>query len=89
MALEELLLEEGWWPALKEQQRLEAQNHSQVKNEMARVRMQQLLFGSTITPDRHDDWLVWGMRLHHPISDGDLSLTNNYCSHSRQILETD
>ena len=40
MALEELLLEEGWWPALKEQQRLEALNHIQVENAMARVRMQ-------------------------------------------------
>ena len=56
LELEEEILEKGWWPGLKEQQRLEEQNHSQVENEMARVRMQQLLAGSQITPDRHGGW---------------------------------
>jgi hypothetical protein len=29
---------------------------------------------------------VWGMRLHHPFSDGDLLLTNTYCAQSCQVL---
>ena len=53
--VEEQILEKGWCPGLKEQQQSEQEHHSQVENEMARVRMQQLLSGGTaaITPDHH------------------------------------
>ena len=42
---EQELLEKGRCSGLKEQHRLEAANHSQVENEMARVRMQRFLEG--------------------------------------------
>ena len=42
---EEELLEKGRCAGLKAQHRLEAANHSQVENEMARVRMQRFLEG--------------------------------------------
>ena len=56
--VEEELLERGRWSGLREQQRLERQNHSEVENEMARIRMQQFLAGGTaaITPDHHGGW---------------------------------
>ena len=55
---EEELLEKGRCSGLKEQHQLEASNHSQVENEMARIRMQQFLSGGTaaITPDQYGGW---------------------------------
>ena len=52
--VEEELLEKGRCAGLKEQHRLEASNHSQIENEMARIRMQQFLSGgaAAITPDQ-------------------------------------
>ena len=56
--VEEEILEQGRWSGLREQHRLERQNHSEVENEMARIRMQQFLVGGTsaITPDQHGPW---------------------------------
>ena len=56
--VEEEILEQGRWSGLREQHRLEQQHHSQVENEMARIRMQQFLAGGTsaITPDQHGTW---------------------------------
>ena len=45
--LEEEILEQGRWSGLREQHRLERQNHSEVENEMARIRMKQFLAGGT------------------------------------------
>ena len=43
--VEEQILEKGWCPDYREQQRLEASNHSQVENEVARTRCRHLLDG--------------------------------------------
>ena len=43
--VEEQILEKDWCPDYREQQRLEASNHSQVENEVARTRCRHLLDG--------------------------------------------
>ena len=55
---EEELLEKGRWSGFNEQHQLEAANHSQVENEMARTRMLQFLSGGTaaITPDTYGEF---------------------------------
>jgi len=61
---EEEILEKGRWSGFTEQQRLEQEHRSEIENDMARMRCQQLIHGGcdAITPDASGGFPHWNVK---------------------------